>query len=69
MGSARSSVPAFVLVAADLAVGGLLYYRVSVLLGLLLLVCGLSVLVTVAYEPLSLVGSVLRRRLTDGAGE
>jgi hypothetical protein len=69
MGSARSSVPAFVLVAADLAVGGLLYYRVSVLLGLLLLVCGLSVLITVAYEPLSLVGAVLRRRLTDGAGE
>lgn len=69
MRPARRPVPALLIAAADLGVGGLLYLHVSVLLGLLLLVCGAGVLVTVAWEPLSRVGSVLRRRLSEGTAE
>jgi hypothetical protein len=42
---------------------------VSVLLGLLLLVCGLSVLIAVTYEPLVRVGSVLWRRFSGPTAE
>jgi hypothetical protein len=69
MGSSRRVLPPLVVAAADLGVGGLLYAHVSALLGLLLLVCGLGVLVTVASEPLSRVGSVLRRRSSEPTTE
>lgn len=69
MGSTRRVFPPLVIAAADLAVGGLLYQQVSVLLGLLLLVCGLSVLITAASEPLSRVGSALWRYVTGRTTE
>jgi hypothetical protein len=50
-----------VVATADVCVGSLLYQQVSVLLGLLLLICGFSVLVVVASEPLSRVVSKLHR--------
>ena len=65
MRSVRRALPPLVLATADLGVGGWLYQEVSVLLGLLLLVCGLGVLIIAASEPLSLVGSVLWRRVSD----
>lgn len=61
----RRAFSPLVIAAADLAVGGLLYQRASVMLGALLLVCGFSVLVAVASEPLSLVGSLLWRRFLE----
>ncbi|MFC6938794.1 hypothetical protein ACFQE8_02315 [Salinirubellus sp. GCM10025818] len=61
-GSARRTVPPLLVAAADIGVGGLLYQQVSILLGVLLLACGVSVLITVAYEPLCLLGSALWRR-------
>ena len=69
MGSSRRLLPPLAIAALDLGVGSLLYAHVSVLLGLLLLVCGLSVLVTVAYEPLVRVGSVLWRRFSEPTAE
>ncbi|PSQ12716.1 hypothetical protein BRC93_01320 [Halobacteriales archaeon QS_5_70_15] len=69
MGSPRHALPPLLIAAADLGVGSLLYTHVSVLLGVLLLVCGLSVLVTVAYDPLSLVGSALWRRVSESSAE
>jgi hypothetical protein len=62
MGSTHRAVPPLVVAAADIGVGGLLYHQVSPLLGVLLLACGVSVLITVAYEPLRLLGSALWRR-------
>lgn len=64
MGSVRRALRPILIAIVDLGVGGLLYQQVSVLLGLLLVVCGLSVLVTVAYEPMSFAGSLLRRRFS-----
>ena len=69
MGSTRRVFPPLVIAAADIAVGGLLYQQVSVLLGLLLLVCGLSVLITAASEPLSHVGSALWRYVSGRTAE
>ena len=69
MGSSRRLLPPLAVAVLDLGVGSLLYAHVSVLLGLLLLVCGLSVLVAVAYEPLVRVGSVLWRRFSEPAAE
>lgn len=69
MGPTRRAFSPLLIAAADLAVGGLLYQQASVLLGLLLIVCGLSVLITAASEPLSLVGSVLWRYLSDRTAE
>lgn len=65
MRSVRRALHPLLIAIADLGVGGLLYQQVSALLGLLLLVCGLSVLITVTYEPLSFAGSLLRRRFSD----
>lgn len=69
MGSTRRAFSPLLIAAADFVVGGLLYQRVSVLLGLLLLVCGVSVLVTAASEPLSHVGSALWRYLSGRTAE
>lgn len=69
MGSPRRALPPILLAAADIGVGGFLYSHVSALLGLLLLVCGLSVLITVAYGPLVLAGSVLYRHLSASTAE
>lgn len=69
MRSVRRALPPLVLATADLGVGSWLYQEVSALLGLLLLVCGLGVLIIVAYDPLSLVGSVLWRRLSGLTAE
>jgi tetrahydromethanopterin S-methyltransferase subunit D len=69
MRTVRRAVPPLAIAAADLAVGSLLYLRVSVLLGLLLLVCGVGVLVTIAWEPLSRAGAVLLRRLSGETAE
>jgi hypothetical protein len=69
MGSSRRVLPPLAIAALDLGVGSLLYTHVSVLLGLLLLVCGLSVLIAVTYEPLVRVGTVLRRRFSGPAAE
>ena len=65
MGSSRRALPPLAIAAADLGVGSLLYAHVSVLLGLLLLVCGLSVLITVSNEPVRTAVSVLRRRRSE----
>lgn len=65
MNSLRSSIPPLVLAATNLGVGSWLYQEVSVLLGLLLLVCELRVLTTVAWDPLNRVGSVLWRRFSE----
>lgn len=64
--SVRGALSPLLLAAADLYFGSLLYLHVSALLGLLLLVCGLSVLLTVAWDPLNLVVSTLRRHLPEG---
>lgn len=69
MRSARRVLPPLAIAAADLGIGGLLYREVSVLLGLLLLVCGLGILITLAYEPLCLISSVLRRHLSEETTE
>lgn len=69
MESARRALPPLAIVIADLGIGAFLYQRVSVLLGLLLLVCGLSVLITIAYEPLIRFGSVLWRRVSKETAE
>lgn len=69
MGPARNAVPPLVVAASDLGVGSLLYHQGSHLLGILLLVCGLSVLITAAWDPLNLVGSVLWRRFLEGSAE
>lgn len=69
MRSPRRVLPPLAIAAADLGVGSVLYREVSILLGLLLLVCGLGILVTVVYEPLCRVGSVLRRHLSGEAAE
>ena len=58
-----------VVAAADLGVGGLLYQEVSAPLGGVLVVAGLLVLCTVAYESLSHGGSVLRRRFSEPRAE
>jgi hypothetical protein len=58
-----------VVAVADLGVGGVLYREVSAILGLLLLVCGLSVLVAVAYDPLKRGGSVLWRHVSELTAE
>lgn len=64
MESVRRALHPLLIAIADIGVGGLLYQQVSALLGLLLVVCGLSVLVTLAYEPMNLAGTFLRRRLS-----
>lgn len=64
---ARRILPPLVVAAADIGVGSLLYHQVSAPLGLLLLVCGLGVLVTLASGSLNLVGSALWRRLSEEA--
>ena len=69
MKSIRRALPPFILAATNLGVGGWLYQEVSVLLGLLLLVCGLGVLITVTWEPLNRVGSVLWRRFSEETAE
>ncbi|MEF8842495.1 MAG: hypothetical protein V5A62_12860 [Haloarculaceae archaeon] len=69
MRSLRRALPPLVVAAADLGVGGLLYREVSAILGLLLLVCGLSVLIAVAYDPLKRGGSVLWRRVSELTAE
>ena len=61
MGSVRDTLRPLSIAVVDLYVGGVLFQEVSVMLGLLMLVCGLSVLITVAYDPMSRAGSLLRR--------
>lgn len=69
MKSTKDAFPPLLIAAADLGVGGLLYQQVSVVLGVLLFVCGTSVLITVASGSLSLAGSVLWRSLLEETAE
>lgn len=69
MRSLRRVFRPFFLVATNFSVGSWLYQEVSVLLGLLLLVCGLAVLITVIWDPLGHVGSVLWRRFSELVAE
>jgi hypothetical protein len=69
MQSLHRALSPFMLAAADLGVGGLLYQEVSATLGGVLLAAGLLVLATVAYESLTHGGSVLRRRVSAETAE
>jgi hypothetical protein len=63
MGSVRDTLRPLSIAIVDLYVGGVLFQEVSVMLGLLMLVCGRSVLITVAYDPMNRAGSLLRQRV------
>lgn len=69
MMSLHRSLSPFILAAADLGVGGLLYQEVSATLGGVLLAAGLLVLATVAYESLTHGGSVLRQHFSEPRAE